>query len=324
MHSRREFLIMAACATASPSLAATPGRVRRIGWLTAQQPGSLTSYLEALRQGLVEQKFIEGQNIEILYRYGEDSIGRVPALAHDLVTNGVELLIVQGAAIAEVIKLKLPIPIIFVTSADPIASGFAKSLTEPIDNYTGVTFMSFEFLGKRLELLKDILPNLSQVTVLGNPLHPGSDIERTSSEAVSQRLGITTNFIATPTRESLDIARITLAQNRPDAISLLSDGFAIAHRQTIMAIAAEQKIPVISGWPIFAQAGALCTYGPRLPSMYRRVAYYVARILDGTKPSDLPVERPSQFELVLNQKVARSFNLTFSRAILARADEVIE
>ena len=120
------------------------------------------------------------------------------------------------------------------------------------------------------------------------------------------------------------MARTTLARSRPDAISLLPDGFAIAHRQTIMAIATELGIPVISGWPVFAQAGALCTYGPRLPVIYRRVAHFVARILNGTRPTDLPVERPTQFELVLNQTVARSFNITFSRAMLARADEVIE
>jgi len=324
MRNRREFLAMAACTAASRSFAATPGRMRRIGWVTAQQPGSLTPYLEALRQGLAEQKLAEGQGVEVLYRYGEDDMGRVPELARELVTSGAELLIVQGAAIPVVLKLKLPVPIVFVTSADPIAAGFAKSLTEPIGNCTGVTFMGFEFLGKRLEIVKEILPTLSHVTVLGNPLHPGSDIERASSEAAGHRLGISIDFIATPTRDSLEAARTTLARTRPDAISLLPDGFATAYRQTIMAVAAELRIPVTSGWPVFAQAGALCTYGPRLPAIYRRVAYFVARILNGTKPTDLPVERPSRFELVLNQTAARSFNLTFSRAILARADEVIE
>lgn len=324
MRSRREFLITAACMAASRSVAATSARMRRIGWLTAQQPASLTPYLEALRQGLAEQKLVDGQGIEVLYRYGEDDVGRVPDLARDLVANGVELIIVQGAAIPAVIRLNLPVPIVFVTSGDPIAAGLAKSLTEPIGNCTGVTFMGFEFLGKRLEFLKEIQPAVNHVTVLGNPLHPGSDLEWASSEAAGRRLGISIDFIATPARDALIIAQKMLARTRPDAISLLPDGFAIAHRQMIMAIAAEQRIPVISGWPVFAEAGALYTYGPRLPLIYRRIAYFVVRILNGTKPADLPVERPSQFELVLNQKTARSFNLTFPRAILARADEVIE
>lgn len=324
MHSRREFLIMTACTVASPSFATTSSRTRRIGWLTAQQPGSLTSYLEALRQGLAEQKLTEGGGIEVLYRYGNDDLALVPQLARELVAGGAELLIVQGAAIPDVLKLNLPLPIVFVTSGDPIAAGFAKSLTEPIGNCTGVTFMGFEFLGKRLEFLKEVLPTAAHVTVLGNPLHPGSDIERASSEAAGGRLGISINFIATPNQEVLETARATLARTRPDAISLLPDGFAIAHRKPIMAMADELRIPVTSGWPVFAQAGALCTYGPRLPTIYRRVAYYVARILNGTKPTDLPIERPTQFELVLNQRTARSYNLAFSRALLARADEVIE
>lgn len=324
MHSRRELLIMTACASASRSLAATPGRARRIGWLTAQPAASLVPYLDALREGLVEQKLVPGESIEILYRYGDDKMDRVPALARELVTSGVELLMVQGAAIPDVLKLGLPIPIIFVTSADPISAGFAKSLSQPSGNCTGVTFMAFELLGKRLELLKEIIPKLNRVAVLGNPHHAGSDIERASSEEAGHRLGIAIDFIATPNSDAVLAARADLARLRPDAISLLPDGFAIAHRKTIMALANEERIPVISGWPVFAQAGALCTYGPRLSLIYRRVAFFVARILAGAKPGDLPVERPTQFELILNQTAARSFNRTFSRAILARADEVIE
>jgi len=324
MRSRREFLVLAAGTVASPVIANASARQRRIGWLTAQQPGSLTSYLKAMRQGLAEQRLVEGQNLEILYRYGNDDMARMPELARDLIAAGAELLVVQGAAIPQVIHLNLPVPIIFVTSADPIAAGFARSLTEPIGNCTGVTFMGFEFLGKRLELLKEIMPVLNYVTVLGNPFHPGSEIELTSSESAGRRLGIAVDFIATPTRDSLEAARATLARTRPNAISLLPDGFAMAYRRTIMEIAGELRIPITSGWPAFAQAGALCTYGPRLPLIYRRVAHFVARILNGTRAADLPVERPSQFELVLNQATARSFNLAFSRAILARADEVIE
>lgn len=324
MHGRRAFLAMAAGAAVSRSFAATAGRVRRIGWLTAQRPGSLTPYLEALRQGLAEQKIAEGEGVEILYRYGDDEPGRVPDLARDLVAKGVDLLMVQGAAVPIVLKLGLPVPIVFVTSADPISAGFAKSLTEPIGNCTGVTFMAFEFLGKRLELLKEMMPNVSRVTVLGNPQHPGAHIEHMSSEAAGRRLGIAVEFIATPTHDALEAARSTLIRSRPDAVSLLPDGFAIAHRQTIMAIAADLKIPVVSGWPVFAQAGALCAYGPRLPQVYRRIAHFVARMLNGAKPADLPIERPSQFELILNQRTARALDVTFSRAILARADEVIE
>lgn len=324
MPNRRDVLTQLACAATSCGLARASTRMPRIGWLTAQQPGSLTPYLSALRHGLAEQRLPEGHALEILYRYGNDDLRLVPELARDLVRSGIELLIVQGAAVPQALKLDLRIPIIFVTSADPVSAGYAKSLTEPIGNWTGVTFMGFEFLGKRLEFLKDTLPAASYVTVVGNPLHPGSEIELSSSEAAGRRLGIAVDFIATPNRPSLDEARATLIRSRPHAISLLPDGFAVVHHKAIMDMAAELRIPVISGWPMFAQAGALCTYGPQLPQIYRRVAHYVGRILGGTRPVDLPIERPSQFELILNQMTARTFGLTFPRALIARADEVIE
>ena len=162
MSRRREFLALAAGTAAARGFAATAARPRRIGWLTAQQAGSLTPYLEALRQGLAEQKLADGQGVEVLYRYGDDELGRVPELAHDLLAQGVELVIVQGAAIPVALGLRLPVPIVFVTSADPISAGFAKSLTEPIGHCTGLTFMSFEFLGKRLELLKELLPGVAR------------------------------------------------------------------------------------------------------------------------------------------------------------------
>lgn len=324
MGNRREFLALAACVAALPSFAATPSAPRRIGWLTAQQVASLAPYLDALSQGLAEYDLVPGQTLEILARYGDDDISRVPALARDLVGSGVELLIVQGAAVSEALRLQLPVPMVFVTSADPVAAGFAKSLAQPSGNCTGVTFMAFELLGKRLELLKEIVPRLNSVTVLGNPLHPGSDTERAASEEAGHRLGIEVDYISMPNSDAITAARATLGRTRPDAISLLADGFAIAHRKAIMAMTNDLGIPVISGWPAFAEAGALCTYGPHLPAVYRRVAFFVTRILAGAKPGELPVERPTQFELVLNQSAARSFHLQFSRAILARADKVIE
>ena len=324
MHSRRNVLALAAGAVASRATVVRAASARRIGWLTAQQPASFTPYLEALRQGLAEHGLTPGQRLNLLDRYGEDNIGRVPGLARDLVANGVELIIVQGAAVSSVMELGLPVPLVFVTSADPVTAGFAKSLSQPSGNWTGVTFMAFELLGKRIEFLQEMIPKLGRVTVLGNPLHPGSATERAASEEAGRRLGVAIDFIATPNREALAEARATLARGRPDAVSLLSDGFALAHREAILSMTRDQDLPVISGWPAFAEAGALCTYGPRLPVVYRRVASFVARILAGAKASELPVERPTEFELVLNQATARSLHLQLSRAILARADEVIE
>ena len=262
MRNRRELLVMTACAAASRSLAATPGRIRRIGWLTAQLAASLSPYLDALREGLVEQKLVPGESIEILYRYGDDRMERVPALARELVESGVELLIVQGAAIPDVLKLGLPVPIIFVTSADPISAGFAKSLSQPSGNCTGVTFMAFELLGKRLELLKEIIPKLNRVAVLGNPRHAGSDIERASSEEAGHRLGIAIDFIATPNSDE-EIELCQMPAGMSPSVQVQPDLMHLAFEvDDLAAFAAElqHKGFVLSDGPTTTGSGSMIAF----------------------------------------------------------------
>ena len=159
---------------------------------------------------------------------------------------------------------------------------------------TGVTLMAVEFLGKRLELLQEIVPSLRRVAILGNPEHPGAQLERAFSEETAQQLGLTIDYRPSRTREELVRVLDTISADPPQAISLLADGFAIQNRQTIFDFAARQRVPVISGWPIFARSGAICTYGPRQTESYRRLAYYVDRILKGAKPADLPVRAADQ------------------------------
>jgi putative tryptophan/tyrosine transport system substrate-binding protein len=323
---RRTFLAGALAATTLPrALAAqTAPKAVRLGWLTAQQASSLTPYLAAMRAALAELGYVEGRNLTIEFRYGNDAIERVPALAAELVRLPVDLIVAQGAAAFEVRKLGLPLPVVFSMSADPVAAGFVESLTRPRGNMTGVTLMAVEFNGKRLELLRDIVPELRRVAIVGNPEHPGAHLERAFSEETAQRLGLTIDYVPTPSRDELTRAFAAMAANPPQAISVLSDGFAVQNRQSITDFAASLRVPVISGWPVFAQSGALCTYGPRLTESYRRLAYYIDRILKGAKPADLPIERPTKFELVLNAKVAKTLGLTFPPGLLALVDEVIE
>lgn len=323
MPTRRHVITVSAATALGLSPARAASHARRIGWLTAQSPPSLAPYLVAFRQGLVEQQLIEGQNLEILSRFGFDDLSRVPALAQELVDAAVELIIVQGAAVGTMARLNLPVPVVFVTSSDPIAAGLAKSLAEPIGNRTGLTFMAFELLGKRLELLRSMLPDLTRVVLLGNPLHAGANLEHDHSVAAGRLLGLQVSFERTATTVELERALAAVARDRPGAISLLPDGFAIAHRARIIEVATAERIPVISGWPVFAQAGAVCSYGPRLQLVYRRVAAFVARILAGARPADLPIERPTHFELVLNKGAAQNLGIVFPRNVLARADEVI-
>jgi putative ABC transport system substrate-binding protein len=165
---------------------------------------------------------------------------------------------------------------------------------------------------------------LHRVAILANPAHPGEHLERGYTQEYGRQLGLATDYFATTTREELERVFATIAKDPPQAISLFADGFAIQYRQSIIDFGLSRRVPVISGWPVFARAGAICTYGPQLTSSYQRMAYYVDRILKGTPPSDLPIEQPTKFELVVNLKTAKPLGLDIPATVLARADEVIE
>jgi putative tryptophan/tyrosine transport system substrate-binding protein len=323
---RRTFLASTlAVATLQRSLVAqgTP-KSARIGWLTAQQESSLTPYLAAMRNGFADLGYVEGRNLAIEYRYGNDAIERVPELAAELVKLPVDLIVAQGTAVSEISNLGLPVPIVYVFSGDPVSAGFADSLARPRGNMTGLTLMAAEFNGKRLEILRDVVADLRRVAIVANSEHPGSQIELAYSQDVARKLGLTVQYFPTRSRDELESAFTAMAADSPQAISLFADGFAVQNRQSIIDFAMNHKMPVVSGWPVFAHSGALCTYGPRLTESYQRLADYVDRILRGAKPIDLPIEQPTKFEMVINQRTAKALKLTIPPALLVTADEVIE
>ena len=299
-------------------------KVFRIGWLTAQREASLTPFLEAFRGGLAEFGYRLGDNLEIDYRYGDDNLLRVAPLATELARKPVDLLVVQGAAVPLIYELKLSTPAVYVFSGDPVVAGFADSLARPRGNMSGLTFMAAELNAKRLEILRDTIPGLKRVAIIANPEHPGSQIERTYSEETARKLGLTTEFFGTATEGQLASAFDAMDQSPPQAISLFADGFAIQYRQRIIEYGMKHRVPIISGWPVFARSGAICSYGPKLSESYRRLAYYVDRVLKGTSPSELPIERPTKFETVVNLKTAKALGLNVPDAIIASADELIE
>lgn len=323
---RRTFLTSALAATVLPRAAAAQGTARpaRIGWLTAQRPASLAPYLEAMRAGLAGLGYVEGRNLIIDYRFADDEIARVPDLAADLVRTQVSMILAQGAAVPVISKLNLPVPIVYVVSSDPVSAGYADSLAKPRGNMTGLTFMAAEFNGKRIELLHDLIPDLQRVALVGHPEHPGEHLERADTEEAAKRFGIAIHYFATRSRAELDAALATIADEKPQALSVFSDGFAVQNGRTIIDFANARGIPVIAGWAVFAENGALCSYGPKLSESYRRLANYVDRILKGAKPSDLPIERPTHFELVLNLRTAKALNIAMPPALIARADQLIE
>jgi ABC-type uncharacterized transport system substrate-binding protein len=323
---RRAFLASALASAAMTRYAGaqTATKVFVIGWLSAQKAPSLAPFVDVFRNGLAEFGYREHRNLEIEYRYGDDDLSRVAPLAAELARQPVNLLVVQGAAVPLVYELKLPIPSVYVFSGDPVVAGLAESLARPRGNMTGLTFMAAELNAKRLEILRDIIPDLQRVTMIANPEHPGSQIERTYSEETARKLGLQTEFYGTASEEQLTAAFAAMDRQPPQAISLFADGFAIQYRQRIVDYGMNHRAPVISGWPAFARSGAICSYGPKLSESYRRLAYYVDRVLKGAQPADLPIERPTKFETVVNMKTARALGLTVPNSIIVSADELIE
>jgi putative ABC transport system substrate-binding protein len=232
--------------------------------------------------------------------------------------------VTQGPATRTIAKEISSVPIVYVFSADPILAGIAQSLARPGGNATGISLMSVELNGKRIELLREILPRLQRVTIIANPAHSGAEFELQACENAARQLGIAIRQDLVRNAAELEESFSEIVAGKPEAITVIPDGLVIQKRQQIIDFAATERIPVISGWRIFAESGALCTYGPRLTESYRRVAFYVDRILKGMKPAELPIERPTVFEMVVNLKTAAALGVTLPPSVLARADEVIE
>lgn len=320
---RRRLLLASAVLATLPRFAAAQPRVARIGWLTAQRPPSLVPYVQAFRTSLAELGFVEGRNLTIDFRYGDDDASKVRGLAEELVRLPVDLIVVQGEAVLEIKSLNLPVPVVYAYSGDPVAAGLADSLARPNANMTGLTYLGTELNGKRLELLREIVPGVRRVALLANPAYPGESGERANSEATAGRIGLDVRHVAARTTDDLAAAFTRMANEKVQAISLFADSFAVQNRDRIVAFAMSQRIPLVSSWPVFAEAGALCTYGPRLADSYRRLAYYADRVLRGTRPAELPIEQPTTIETIVNLKTAAALGLKVPEAVLVRADRVI-
>jgi putative ABC transport system substrate-binding protein len=322
---RRDFITLLGGAATWPLVAEAQQAVKlyRIGILSPERPPP--GLIDAFRQGLRELGYIEGRNIAFEVRSAEGYGEQLTTIAHQLVELKVNVIVaVNTPAVQAAKKASTTIPIVMMRTADPVKSGLVPSLSRPGGNITGLSFMVDELSGKRLALLKEVLPNVSRVAVLWYEPNPGSDIVVGAMKAASRELGLKLLLLPVHGPVGLIEAFQAATSGQVEAVSVIEDAVATRHRVEILNFAATHSLPVVSYYKAFAEAGALIAYGPNIPAMYHRVAFYVDRILKGANAGDLPVEQPSKFDLIINLKTAKALGLTIPPSLLARADEVIE
>jgi ABC-type uncharacterized transport system substrate-binding protein len=323
---RRRFITLLGGVAATWPLAVRAqqaGKTYRIGWL---QPGPIPDpWLNGFRQGLQEFNYVEGKNLIIEYRWGDGSFDRLPAMAGELVGLKPDVIIsVNTAALLALQKVTTTIPIVMLGTADPVGLGLVRSLARPGANITGMSVMAPELSQKRLELLKEVVPNLDRVAVLSNPGNPAVILALQETQAAAQALGLTLHSIDVREPSEIELALSAIAREPPGALALLIDTMIHSQRVPIVAFAVKHRFPTISPFREFAEVGGLMAYGPQLPDLLRRAVGLIDKILRGEKPANLPVQQPTKFELVINLKTAKALGLDIPTSVLARADEVIE
>ena len=306
-----------------------PAKVPRLGFLGTASLDSPEMELSrrAVREGLREHGYVEGQNIVLEYRLADGNVDRFPALATELVNTKVDIILAMSTLAArEVLRVTRTNPVVVPVMGDPVGDGLVQSLAKPGGNLTGLTFLGPELVPKRLALLKEALPKITRVAGLW---HPGAFSERTNdemrkqAEASARSLRVQLQLVEVRSADQLDRAFSTMVRERADAVIVFPSPLLFNERRRSVELAARHRLPVMSNVREFVELGGLMAYGARLTDLFRRSADYVDRILKGAKPGDLPVEQPTKFELIINLKTARALGLTIPPSLLGRADEVI-
>ncbi len=299
-----------------------PAKVPRIAVLS---PTGLSHLSQAFRQGLRDLGYVEGQTVAVEERHAGGRLEQLPDLATELVRLKFDLIVTSGAPAAHAAKQATStIPIVMAQINDPVSLGLVASLAKPGGNVTGLANLHSELAAKQLELLKEAVPKLSRLAVLWNPANPGAEHIVKHLRYPSQALGVTLNSVELRDPRGLESTFAAMSRQQPGALLLPPDPFFLPHGKQIVDLAAKHRLPAMFGWRELVEAGGLMAYGPSVPDMFRRAATYVDKILKGAKPSDLPVEQPTIFELVINLKTAKALGLTIPPSVLIRADQVIE
>ena len=316
-------LVLVFGTTVLAAVAQQAERVYRIGLLTLAS--DLTGPHAAFFEGLRELGYIEGRNITVERRFAAGDVDQLNHLAAELVRLKVDLIVASATPPAQAAqKATTTIPIIFVGVIDPAGAGLVANLARPDRNITGLSLLAAQLSGKRLELLKEIVPKLSRVAIIANPVNASNPLQLREAEASARILGVGTQVLEVRAPNDFDTAYLAAVRGRAGAILVLDDPLSFFERTRIAALAVRHRLPTMYGFRESVKAGGLIAYGTSVPDHYRRAATYVDRILKGARPADLPVEQPTMFDLVINMKTAKVLGLTIPPSLLLRADEIVE
>jgi putative tryptophan/tyrosine transport system substrate-binding protein len=324
---RREFITLLGGAAAAWPLAAHAQQPAMpvIGFLASQSRTFADVVLPAFRQGLKDNGYVEGENVAIEYRWAENQIDRLPALAADLVRRRVALIVAGAPPAALAAKAATPtIPIVFGVGDDPVKIGLVTSLARPGGNLTGINFFSSELAAKRMELLREMVPAAARVAVLGDPTFTLTESHVRDAETAARAMGLQIQVLSASTSREINAAFANFVRERPDVLYVGTSPFFIGRRVQLTQLATRHAVPAIDSGRQYTEAGGLMSYGTSLTDAFRQMGVYTGRILKGVKPADLPVIQSTKFELVINAETARILGLEIPPSLLARADEVIE
>jgi putative ABC transport system substrate-binding protein len=324
---KRKITLLTVCAMllalSFPVAAQQPGKVHRIGYISGRSGAGPLD--EVFKTSLRELGYIEGQNINITYRWAGEKLDRLPALAVELVQLKVDVIVTETTPAAQAAKkATTTIPIVMALSADAVGTGLVASLARPGANITGLTFIGTDLSGKLVELLKEISPKTSRLAYLAHPELAPEAIAFKAMQPVARGLGMAIKLVEARNQNDFKGAFGEMKQARVDGLVVSQNVVYVQNRKLIVDLAAKQRLPTIYGRSDFVDAGGLASYGTSFPDLYRRAAIYVDKVLKGTKPADLPVEQPMKFELVINLKAAKQIGLTIPQSVLYRADKVIK
>jgi putative ABC transport system substrate-binding protein len=309
---------------AFPLSAISQPRLYRVAWVTAERRDSPSSSLEALRSGLRDLNYVEGRDLVMDVWPGDGSGERIEAMSGEILASRPDVIVAAGGLpLFALLRAKVTTPIVFSMSGDPVEAKIVESFGRPGGTITGISLFALDLVGKRLEYVKELLPAAKRVAVVANPQHPGERLELTAAKEAASRLGLAVRYFPVTSKATLGAALVDIAKARDDALLAFADGFTLQFAGQIAEFSRRERIPAVDGWAPFAEAGNLMIYGPVISDVYRRLAVYVDKIRKGAKPADLPVERPTKVELVINEAVARQLGIVIPPAVLARADQRI-